>query len=137
MVDKIISRVMDSILRSFLTQSKLPQSILDIYGYSGWKTRCLYNNICSSGGTYLEVGTWLGSSFISAMYKNQETFGIVVDNWSMFNEDGQAKNHFYNNIEQHLDHKNIKIIDKDCWAITNEDIDNKTIDIFIRWSSYI
>ena len=96
-------------------------------GMSGTKTRNLYNNICSMGfKNYLEIGPWKGSSFISAMYHNN-VFGYCVDNWLSF---GEPKDEFLDNITKYLKKESFKIIEKDCWTLTQNDIPNP-IDIFL------
>jgi hypothetical protein len=90
---------------------------------SGNKTRHLYNNICNlNNAHYLEVGTWKGSSFISALYKNNIK-ATCIDNGSQF---GGPVSEFYKNMFIYLgynyNNENINIIDKDCWSITYDDI---------------
>lgn len=124
----IIKHVETSILNAYTNKSSISNEILQIEGMSGNKTRHLYNNICSlKGSTYLEVGTWKGSSFISAMYNNNNTFGFCIDNWSEF---GGPRGDFFNNVKRYLTTENVKVIDKDCWLIDNQDV-NKPIDIFL------
>ncbi len=63
----------------------LPKAIVEYQGMSGQKTRHLYNALCSRPGTrYLEVGTWHGSSTISALYGNTVDHAILIDNFSEF-----------------------------------------------------
>jgi hypothetical protein len=126
--DFLITHVKNSISNAFSNISNLSNDILSMEGMSGNKTRHLYNNICNlPHSTYLEVGTWKGSSFISAMYNNYDTYGYCVDNWCEF---GGPKDDFYNNIKRFLTNKDIKVIDKDCWAITSDDLQKK-INIFM------
>jgi CRISPR/Cas system-associated protein Cas10 (large subunit of type III CRISPR-Cas system) len=129
MLGDLITHTTKSILSAYSNQSNLPEDVLNIEGMSGNKTRHLYNNICNlNNATYLEIGTWKGSSFISAMYNNTTTKGYCVDNWVEF---GGPKNEFYNNINKFLSTKSNKIIiDKNCWEITKDDIVD-TIDIFL------
>jgi len=124
----LIDHVQNSIQNAYRDVSRLSNDVLTMEGMSGKKTRHLYNNICNlPDSTYLEVGTWKGSSFISAMYKNESVFGFCIDNWCEF---GGPKDDFYKNINTHLTNKHIKIIDKDCWKVTSTDV-NKPIDIFM------
>jgi hypothetical protein len=128
-LDFLITHVKNSISNAFSNISNVSNDILSMEGMSGNKTRHLYNNICNlPHSTYLEVGTWKGSSFISAMYNNYDTYGYCVDNWCEF---GGPRDEFYNNLKTFLTNKDIKILDKDCWAITSGDIDNKKIDVFM------
>jgi len=82
-VDFLVEHVKESIIMSDSNFSGISKEIIDMPGMSGTKTRHLYNNICnlSKDYTYFEVGTWLGSSFISANYNNQIN-SIACDNWA-------------------------------------------------------
>ena len=80
-VSVVIQHIESAIKNAENNYSKLPNDILDIDGFSGNKTRHLYNNICNIPDiNYLEIGTYMGSTFISAMYQNSIR-GIAVDNW--------------------------------------------------------
>ena len=70
-LEQLINHVNLSVENSNNNISKLTSEILSMDGMTGIKTRHLYNNICSlDGANYLEIGTWMGSSFISAFYEN-------------------------------------------------------------------
>lgn len=74
--------------------SKLPAGGLPIDGESSNKVRCLLNNLCAISGTvYCEVGLLCGSTFISALYANEDTPAIGIDNWSRV---PQAREDFHN-----------------------------------------
>lgn len=127
-VETLITHVKESILNAFNNLSKLNNQILNMDGMSGHKTRHLYNNMCSLDGcNYLEIGTWKGSSFISAMYGNTSTNGTVIDNWSEF---GGPKSEFIANVSNTISDAKIQVIDKDCWSVTHEDI-KQPIDIYM------
>lgn len=89
-MNHLVKHVIDSFNNANMFKSKLDNDIMQIEGMSGYKTRHLYNNLCSlkfpdRKTGYLEVGTWKGSSFISAMYNNTgHVHGTVIDNWSEF-----------------------------------------------------
>jgi len=129
-LEELIDHTKQSIENAYNNKSKLSQEVLLMEGMSGDKTRHLYNNICNLSETnYVEVGTWKGSSFISALYNNTTTKGTSIDNWSEFNG---PSNEFYANVLTHLKNtiSNVTIINKDCWAITENDI-KIPIDIFM------
>jgi hypothetical protein len=65
---------------------------------SGKKYRIFINNLIGSisDSRYLEVGVWQGSTFCSAIYKN-ELRAMAIDNWSQFQ--GPAAR-FYANISK-------------------------------------
>ena len=82
---EIVEHVKRSIELAEKNQSKITDDIISYTGYSGTKTRHFYNNICSlPNANYLEIGTWYGSSSISAIYKNN-IHATFIDNWSEFN----------------------------------------------------
>ena len=99
-------------------RSALPASVLEMEGMSGTKTRHLYNNICRWAGTrYLEIGTWKGSSFVSAMWGNLNANATVIDNWSEF---GGPRDEFDANTTLHLgvDRASLDVRDEDCFALS-------------------
>lgn len=116
--------------------SKLSNDILELEGMSGVKTRHLYNNICDlNNANYLEVGTWKGSTFVSANYKNTIN-SIAIDNWSEFSTTSlsasptmDSKSTFLSNIEKY-DIK-CKVIENDSFKITTDDIEENSIDIYL------
>ena len=126
---QLVAHTAVSIERAFHNKSNLTPEILMMDGMSGHKTRHLYNNICNlEGATYLEIGTWKGSSFISAMYKNTNTLGISVDNWTEF---GNPREEFHANVRRFLSPgQPLMLYDKDCWTLTKNHIP-KSIDIFM------
>jgi hypothetical protein len=129
-ISELISHVENSIRLSQNNESKLKEDILNIRGMSGKKTRHLYNNICNLDGiNYLEVGPWAGSSFISAIYKNNIT-SLAIDNWSEF--DG-PKDIFEKNMNTFCSDMNYKFIEKDSFTINKNDINGvfDSVDIYL------
>ena len=126
--DNLREHIQASIHNAFNNISKLPNEILSMEGMSGHKTRHFLNNICNlPNKTYLEVGTYKGSSFISSLYDNN-VHGLCIDHWGQFG----GKDDFVANINKFITHlpPKLNIIDKDCWTVTKDDIPNK-IDIFM------
>jgi hypothetical protein len=118
-LDFLIDHVEKSFLSSEKENSKLTSEILNIEGMSGKKTRHLYNNICNlDGANYLEVGTWKGSSFVSAIYGNNIK-SVAIDNWSEF--DG-PKEEFLGNVNKYCPDSDYSFVEKDSFAINQEDI---------------
>jgi hypothetical protein len=96
-LEQLINHAKSSVDNANDNISKLTPEILSMDGMSGNKTRHLYNNICSlNNANYLEIGTWKGSSFISAFYNN-EINPIVIDNWAEFNG---PKDEFISNVNR-------------------------------------
>jgi SAM-dependent methyltransferase len=76
-----------SIEKAKIGESHLSKDILNINGMSSDKVRHLLNNLCSRENTnYLEVGSWRGSTFLSAISNNPVTHAVAIDNFSQFVE---------------------------------------------------
>jgi hypothetical protein len=129
-IEQLIEHTKSSVDSANNNISKLTPEILSMDGMSGNKTRHLYNNICSlSNANYLEIGTWKGSSFISAFYKN-EINPIVIDNWAEFNG---PKNEFIANVNRFCPNRKFNFIEKDCFKVTDSEIKSiyDSIDIYL------
>lgn len=96
-------------------KSRIDSPVLAIDGMSSPKVRHLLNNICHymEDTRYLEIGTWKGSTLISAAYKNQGTY-IGVDNFEHF---GGPREEFNENKELFKEHANVSFYDADCWEL--------------------
>ena len=117
-----------------LDSNRLSNQILKLDGMTGTLTRHFYNTMCSletpgRKTEYLEVGTWKGSSLVSAMYKNGDTtHATVVDNWSEFNtsfeldpvtklpHDIDPRGDFLKNMET-FDIKSVDVIEADFFTV--------------------
>ena len=77
----LIKHIDDSIEWGNHEVSKLNQDVIDIHGITSNKVRCFLNNICSIGGTYLEVGVFRGATFCSAIHEN-DIYSIGIDNFA-------------------------------------------------------
>lgn len=75
-----------SVAKSILGMGKLPTSILSLEGMSSYGNRIFLNNLCEIGGNFLEIGSWKGSTFISALYKNPTCKGTSIDNHQEFKD---------------------------------------------------
>lgn len=82
---KMIEVVKMALEKALIYRGKLDPSVLDIEGMSGKKYRYLINNIIAGldDPRYLEVGSWMGSTFCSAIHRNKLT-AVAIDNWSEF-----------------------------------------------------
>lgn len=129
-LEELISHTEQSLINSDANVSKLNQDILNLDGYSGNKTRHFYNNICSlENANYLEIGTWKGSSFISAIYRNNIN-SVVIDNWSEFNG---PKEEFLSNVSRLAPESKYNFIEKDSFEIVKSDLPEtmNEIDIYL------
>ena len=100
--EKLISNVQNCIANAQLGKSGLPKKVLEIDGMSSDKVRHLLNNLCALPNTsYLEIGVWKGSTWISALYGNSNviTSAVAIDDWSEFNA---PKKEFFKNISKFL-----------------------------------
>tara|TARA_Y100000389_G_scaffold176827_1_gene188621 strand:- start:110 stop:976 length:867 start_codon:yes stop_codon:yes gene_type:complete len=112
----LIKRIDDSFRYANNNESKINQDILDIEGMSGIKSRHFFNNICSYDGTrYLEIGSFRGSTFSSALYNNKIK-AVSIDNWSEFG-DQKPKECFLDNLEKYKGSSDVEFIEKDCWEV--------------------
>lgn len=108
-------------------KSALPETVLSMEGMTGRMTRHFYNSLIRRVAdfkgdgklvNYLEVGTWKGSSLISALHGNKKrTVATVVDNWSEFNG---PRDEFKDNVARLLDDetkKKLTVLDQDCFSV--------------------
>jgi len=109
-----INHVIAAIDNAEKRKSKLPQSILDMDGMSGNKTRHFYNNILDMpDARYLEIGTWKGSSVCSAMYGNTANV-VCIDNWTLF---GGPKDEFLENLNKYKGENQVQFIEQDSFTV--------------------
>lgn len=93
-------RLQKAWLRSIAMEHKVPNHIRYMSGMSGKKYRYLINNLVEEtpNARYLEIGSWMGSTFCSAIYGNKVT-ATSIDNWSEF---GGPVDDFYQNVNSIL-----------------------------------
>lgn len=129
-ISSLINHIDKSIDMANNNQSKINNYILSLFGFSGNKTRHLYNNICNipTKTNYLEVGTYKGSTFISALYNNHQTNGIAVDNWSEFDSSRDICN---NIIKSFIPTNQYQLIEYDSFSLNNNHIPLDSIDIYL------
>ena len=113
----MIKRVQASLKMAEECQSKLTPEVLELEGMSGVKGRHFFNAMCSFPGTrYLELGVWCGSTFVSALYGNQETLdaAFAADNFSQF---GNKEKVFRKNTERYLSDVQFQFVNQDCFTL--------------------
>lgn len=128
-IDFLVAHVDKAINDAYENKSKLSVDVLEMDGMSGKKTRHLYNNICTLNDVhYLEIGTWKGSSFISALYGNNIQ-ATSIDNSS---EGENVSAILYANVLKYLKPNidSISLLTKDSWSIQDSDI-KRNIDIYM------
>lgn len=117
-MDKI-GQIKKAIADAVDNRSQLDAGPLSVGGFTSIKIRHLLNNLAKQSIAYFEVGSHIGATYISAVYKNEpELCGgyYACDNFSEFNRDGNTKQRFLENCEKHL--VSHYLMDIDCWDIT-------------------
>lgn len=91
-------------------ESKIPREYIDkLTGLSSPKIWHLLNNLCAQADGYLEIGTYMGSSLMAALYDNNVT-ATAVDNFCM---KPKTRDHFFHNVKG----LNFTFIEQDCFTI--------------------
>ncbi len=110
--------------------SKLSPEILALEGMSSTKVRSLLNNLCSLPDTsYLEIGVWKGSTFVSALYGNEGALrqAVAIDNWSEF---GGPAAQFEQNCRSFLQKVPHRAYSADSFKINPHEIVDRPINIY-------
>jgi hypothetical protein len=108
--------------------SKLHPKIFEITGFSGQKTKKFLNYLLefpTKNANYLDIGSHQGSTFVSAMYKNEHINGIAIDNYSEF---GDHEAVFNRNAIEFLDSDCVEMINLDCLYVHPDRV--RPIDVF-------
>ncbi len=136
-VRDLVDHVERSLDEAIAGRSRITSDVLALEGFSGHMSRHFYNNICSLAPLatakktkYLEIGTWQGSSLISAMYANKHVHATVIDNWSQF---GGPKAEFLDNVERLTpsSESTIDVLDMDCFSPGIEKLIQTDYDIYL------
>jgi len=123
-VDRSIQRACndDSSLPALLTHDSVVEAHLNtsekLIGFSGYRFRHMMNNICSlSAANYLEVGTYKGSTLVSAVSGNESSLASIyaIDNFSEFSTETDPKHGLIQNIERFLPNAKINFYEEDCF----------------------
>jgi hypothetical protein len=73
-----VQHVSNGIADALALRSRLSDDALALEGFSSPKVRHLLNNLCNFRGcNYLEIGTWKGSTVISAAFRNSGHFTAI------------------------------------------------------------
>lgn len=120
LIDTYISRVDRAIQHALDGKTKLTGLQFAIQGMSSKKNRVFLNELLSEDSenvNYLEIGTWLGSTFVAALYNNALKSAIAIDNFSQFegNLTGFMTNCAKSNIQK------FKFINSDCFNLSQDD----------------
>jgi hypothetical protein len=104
-----------------------------LIGFSGYQFRHFLNNLCDlQNANYLEVGTYQGSTLISAVAGNEDVLDNVyaIDNFSEFDSAGETEKIFRNNLAKFLrnDGSKVQFFNEDCFGFDVDELE--PIDIF-------
>jgi hypothetical protein len=125
-----INHLENCLIKANKCESNLNDSILNMEGMTGRITRHFYNNLLNRPNIrYLEIGTWLGSSLCSAMYKNQCDI-VCIDNFSEFIEDSDISKSLIKNIEKYKGKNNVRFIEDDCFSVDLTELGNFNIYLY-------
>lgn len=126
----IVERVDQAIEDAQNNRSRLPVEAGQVEGMIGMHVRHLLNNLCSIPGTvYLEVGLYLGASFVAALSGNPFHHAYGIDNWDntiepSLRQGDKAK--FLETISRFLGSAKDRfdIVDSDAMAVPHEWFDH-------------
>ena len=78
--DDFIIKIKDALMDSLSLRRKIGEDILKMDGLSGRKYRSLINSLINKvkNPSYLEIGSWLGSTACSAVFKNDLKMNINI-----------------------------------------------------------
>ncbi|MCH9614101.1 MAG: hypothetical protein SP1CHLAM54_11130 [Chlamydiia bacterium] len=128
-----INHVQSSIQNACRHESGLDPEVFKIHGMSSYKMRHLLNNICSlENARYLEIGSWKGSTFVAALFNNQDTLqeAISVENFSEFGSEN-PKEHLLSNLAEFLGEAYpYRLVFQDCFALDTSALFKDPINIY-------
>jgi hypothetical protein len=101
------------------SRSALPPAVLALEGYSSPTVRHFLNNLCRFAAVrYLEVGTWKGSTLMSAAYGNRGSF-TAIDDFShhvQSRREGQEARATLGRVRRRFRRQcRTRFHDSDCW----------------------
>ncbi|MGK5593809.1 MAG: class I SAM-dependent methyltransferase [Parachlamydiaceae bacterium] len=130
--NRLIAHVIMSIDHANQGVSKLTTEVLEIDGMSSAKNRHLLNNLCSLQDTsYLEIGSWKGSTWVSALYQNEENLAeaVAVDNW-IWAEHGGSEVEFIKNCERFLSNNSYQYYSSDAFKVRKDRLFRKPVNVY-------
>ena len=113
--------------------------LLELYGYTGLRTKHFLNSLLSNGKlNYVELGVYRAASLINALYNNPEITAIGIDNWQYsptdhpaIKYDGNKKTIPWDNVRLAAKHNieiykipNVTLIEKDWLELKKSDFPN-------------
>jgi len=93
-IQKYIDAVEFAIANADSGSTKLTDKQLSLEGMSSNKTRIFLNELIKEDTNYLEIGTYKGSTFVSALYNNNPLNAYAIDNFSLDSFYGGSEQEF-------------------------------------------
>jgi len=127
----LVDHVKKSIQLASQEKGKLSPQVLQIDGMTSTKGRYLLNHLCSFPDTvYLEVGSWKGSSLVSALYQNKALRkAYAVEKWVRYADNGfdfgDVREEFRSNVRSCLDGLPLTVHERDCFSVNVKEIPEK------------
>lgn len=128
----ILNHTCKSVSKSLENDSNINPEILTMHGMSTKKIRHLINNLCFRQDiSYLEVGSWKGSTFCSALSNNVLKNAACFENFSEFTKENiqkynkTVKEELLENIEKFNNNKNNFDFFEEDFFTQNIDFKNK------------
>jgi len=145
-MQNLINHIEESLYFGEKEVSKLTIDIMDIKGLTSRKVKSFLNNLCGrEDSSYLEIGTYQGATFCSAVYGNNINATAIDDwkdaellpaNFSLWTRQEVAKPRknpkdvFYDNLQKCGDLSNYEIINKNYLDLDFRSLKNKSNIIF-------
>lgn len=128
--DKYSKILNTSLMSSLSSKTLLNDTFLKMKGLTGRKYRMMINSLINllDKPSYIEIGSWLGSSACSASYNNNLKI-TCIDNWSQnFIPELNPKTEFTKNINKALSKESkIDIINEDFREVNYEKLDQHDV----------
>jgi hypothetical protein len=126
--EQLVNHTEQSIFNAVSHKSKISDEIIAMDGMSSVKCRHLLNNIATLDDLkYLEVGSWKGSTAVSALYSNNVKEHTIIENWKLGSEG--IRDELFNNFNNILGYSP-NIIEEDCFSFNPLDKNLKDIDVY-------
>ena len=128
-VEELIQLVEGSVERALAQESNIEPWVFNIQSMSTTEIKCLLNNICNIDGKYLEIGSFQGGTFCSAISNNKDLVSMSIDNFCAFDHGGVNKGILVDNINRIANTtRSVAQVSEDCF--TQFDIVPDGIDVY-------
>lgn len=116
MIEDYINRVEIAIHNAIENNTKLTATQFNLDGMSTKENRIFLNELLKSQDKYLEIGVFKGSTFASALYKNDSIEAFAIDNFSEFASNLQ----WFKQACEDSELPDHKFFEEDCFNLSEE-----------------